>query len=93
VGSRADGGDVQLSTWGLPHISILPTLSKIFEKIMLDQLVTYFSANNLFHDAQYGFTKGRSTTDAGVALLKRMLGAWEKSQNALGVFCDLSKAF
>ncbi|CAH2095977.1 unnamed protein product [Euphydryas editha] len=42
---------------------------------------------------QYGFTRGRSTTDAGVALLKHIYDAWERSQNAIGVFCDLSKAF
>jgi Reverse transcriptase (RNA-dependent DNA polymerase) len=60
---------------------------------MLDQLVTYFNVNKLFHIAQYGFTKGRSTTDAGVTLLRHIYDAWERSQNALGVFCDLSKAF
>ncbi|RVE51922.1 hypothetical protein evm_003388 [Chilo suppressalis] len=43
--------------------------------------------------AQYGFTKNRSTTDAGATMLKYIFNAWEKSQNALGVFCDLSKAF
>jgi hypothetical protein len=74
-------------------ISILPALSKIFEKIILDQLVTHFSTNKLFHEAQFGFIKGRSTTDAGVMLLRHIFDAWEGSQNALGVFCDLSKAF
>lgn len=74
-------------------ISILPALSKIFEKIILEQLLTFFNLNNLLHNKQFGFTKGRSTTDAGVALLKHVFGAWERSQNALGIFCDLSKAF
>ena len=53
----------------------------------------YFNVNSLRHSEQYGFTRGRSTTDAGVALLKHILNAWENSQNAIGVFCDLSKAF
>jgi hypothetical protein len=74
-------------------ISILPALSKIYEKLILDQLVSHFSDNNLFHGAQFGFIKGRSTTDAGVMLLRHIFDAWERSQNALGVFCDLSKAF
>lgn len=74
-------------------ISILPTLSKIFEKLILDQLSFHFAKNRLFHSEQYGFTRGRSTTDAGATLLKHIFGAWEESQNALGVFCDLSKAF
>ncbi|RVE47616.1 hypothetical protein evm_007713 [Chilo suppressalis] len=37
--------------------------------------------------------ESRSTTDAGVALVRSILEAWERSQNVLGVFCDLSKAF
>lgn len=74
-------------------ISILPALSKIFEKIINEQLLEHFVGNSLFHREQYGFTKGRSTTDAGTALLKHIFEAWENSQNALGIFCDLSKAF
>lgn len=74
-------------------ISILPAFSKIFEKLILKQLLRHFNLNSLLHNEQYGFTKGRSTTDAGVALLKHIFNAWENSQNAIGVFCDLSKAF
>ncbi|CAH2092484.1 unnamed protein product [Euphydryas editha] len=74
-------------------ISVLPSLSKIFEKNILNQLLFHFKVNGIFHSEQYGFTRGRSTTDAGVALLKHIYDAWEKSQNAIGVFCDLSKAF
>ncbi|GBP43667.1 Probable RNA-directed DNA polymerase from transposon BS [Eumeta japonica] len=42
---------------------------------------------------QFGFTKGRSTTEAGVELIQLIFGAWEDSWDAIGVFCDLSKAF
>ncbi|GBP16981.1 Probable RNA-directed DNA polymerase from transposon BS [Eumeta japonica] len=42
---------------------------------------------------QFGFTKGRSTTEAGVELIQQIFGAWEDSRDAIGVFCDLSKAF
>lgn len=74
-------------------ISILPTLSKVFEKIMLNQLVSYFDFNNILHSCQFGFTKNKSTTDAGIALMKHILDAWEQSCDTIGVFCDLSKAF
>ncbi|GBP68765.1 hypothetical protein EVAR_83497_1 [Eumeta japonica] len=43
--------------------------------------------------ATVGFTKGRSTTEAGVELIQQIFGAWEDSRDAIGVFCDLSKAF
>lgn len=74
-------------------ISILPTLSKIFEKVMLNQLLAHFNINNLMHCKQFGFTRGRSTTEASVELIKYIYSAWEDSHDAIGVFCDLSKAF
>lgn len=74
-------------------VSVLPVFSKIFEKLMLNQMLTHFSVNNLLHTQQFGFTKGRSTSDAGVALIRHIFHAWEKSQDAIGIFCDLSKAF
>ncbi|CAK1581342.1 unnamed protein product [Parnassius mnemosyne] len=74
-------------------ISVLPTLSKLFEKIILDQMLSFFTINKLLHNNQFGFTRGRSTTDAGVELIKHIFCAWENSEDALGIFCDLSKAF
>ncbi|KAL0883669.1 hypothetical protein ABMA27_015794 [Loxostege sticticalis] len=74
-------------------ISILPVLSKIFEKVIFNQLLSHFVLNKLLHNKQFGFTKGRSTTDAGVALLKHVFDAWNCKQDAIGIFCDLSKAF
>lgn len=74
-------------------VSILPVLSKIFEKILLNQMLSHFNTHSLLHNQQYGFTKGRSTTDAGESLLRHIYSAWNESQDAIGVFCDLSKAF
>lgn len=74
-------------------ISILPALSKVFEKLILTQLLGHFNRNSIMNEKQYGFTQGRSTTDAGRALIGHIFDAWEASQNAIGVFCDLSKAF
>lgn len=74
-------------------VSVLPALSKIFEKIILNQLLNHFNNNKLLHTHQYGFTKGRNTTNAGTKLIAEIFDAWENSQDLVGVFCDLSKAF
>lgn len=74
-------------------VSVLPVLSKVFEKVILNQVLSHFNSNKLLHDQQFGFTKGRSTTDAGAALLQHIYNAWNESHDAIGVFCDLSKAF
>ncbi|GBP36130.1 Probable RNA-directed DNA polymerase from transposon BS [Eumeta japonica] len=74
-------------------ISILPSLSKIFEKLILKQLLVHFYTNKLMSNKQFGFTRGRSTIDAGVELVQHIFGAWEDSRDAISIFCDLSKAF
>ncbi|KAI8440765.1 hypothetical protein MSG28_009095 [Choristoneura fumiferana] len=40
------------------------------------------------HPQQFGFTKGRSTTDAGHSLVKFILQAWEESHDAIGITLD-----
>jgi hypothetical protein len=45
-------------------ISILPAISKIFEKILYRQLFTYFNTNNIISKYQFGFRPNHSTADA-----------------------------
>ena len=50
-------------------ISISPSISKIFEKIICNQIIDYFNLNNLFHSGQYGFRKHHSTELAAMELI------------------------
>ena len=50
-------------------ISLLPSISKIFEKVILEQLATYLDRNNLIHKLQYGFRKNHSTEYASVHIV------------------------
>ena len=45
-------------------ISVLPTLSKIYEKVVQNQLVRFLEKFNLFDSCQYGFRQNRSATQA-----------------------------
>ena len=45
-------------------ISLLPTISKIFERIAHTQLFQYFTINNIFYNHQYGFREEHSTETA-----------------------------
>ena len=38
-------------------ISLLTSISKLFEKVLFDQLYDYFQNNHLFYSSQYGFLK------------------------------------
>ena len=50
-------------------ISLLPSLSKIFEHIIFQQLFDYMTDNNLFAIEQYGFRSGHSTLLAALHLI------------------------
>ena len=74
-------------------LSILPSLSKIFEKIVNKQILEYFTTNNLFMHAQHGFRPNFSTETAAIELLDRIKFDIDKGHSPLAIFMDLSKAF
>ena len=49
-------------------ISLLPTISKIFERIIYNQLYQYFNDNELLAEQQYGFRAQHSTEYAAIKL-------------------------
>ena len=74
-------------------ISILPAISKIFEKIVYNQVYEYFSKNNWFYKSQYGFRPKHSTEFAVIEFIDRIYKHLDNNANPLAVLCDLSKAF
>ena len=72
-------------------VSILPLLSKVFEKILYDQLYIYM--NNILNELLCGFRKAHSTQHAVFKLLQ----AWQKELDNSGfigtILMDLSKAY
>ena len=47
-------------------ISLLPVISKVFEKIVFDQLYQYLTDNDLIFTSQNGFRKLHSTELASI---------------------------
>ena len=74
-------------------ISILPSLSKVFEKAMLKQMSEYFTHNDLFFNGQYGFREKHSTELAALELVDRISKAMDAGLTPFSIFIDLSKAF
>ena len=72
-------------------VSVLPLLSKVFEKIMYDQLYEY--AETFLNKLLCGFRKAHSTQHA----LFRLLQKWQKELDSSGIvgtiLMDLSKAY
>jgi hypothetical protein len=74
-------------------ISLLTSLSKIFEKLIHTRLLTYFNETKLFYEHQYGFLPRHSTEEAVHQLHNKVVHNIENKLFTLGVFLDLSKAF
>lgn len=74
-------------------VSLLPTFSKILEKIVYKRLYSYFITNNILTESQYGFRKSRSTNLALLELQNRIIHYLSKNEFCVGFFVDLSKAF
>ena len=74
-------------------ISLLPTISKIFERIIYNQLSKYFNDSNLLAEQQYGFRTGHSTELAAVKLVDFISHEMESGNTPGNINVDLSKAF
>lgn len=74
-------------------ISILPAISKLFERIVSEQLVNHAESNRLFQKFQSAYRRSHSTSTA----LLQMTDSWARSVdegNITGILAiDLSKAF
>lgn len=74
-------------------ISILPTISKILEKILNNRLLKYINTHKLLSENQYGFRAGIATEDAVIAFSEKVTQLMDKKQRCIGLFLDISKAF
>ena len=74
-------------------ISLLPTISKIFERMIHEQMYTYLNSNYLLAEQQYGFRKLHSTEYAAVNLIDHVAKQMESGHIPCNLYIDLSKAF
>ena len=74
-------------------ISLLFSISKIFEQVMTAQLIDYFTSNNLFCIQQFGFRPGYSTELAALRLANHIILEMDNNKVPTNIYIDLSKAF
>ena len=74
-------------------VSLLSNVSKIIEKAVKEQLVSYLEEEKFFVESQLGFRRNKGTEDAINRLNNTLINHLDKGKKCLAVFQDLSKAF
>ncbi|PFX13381.1 RNA-directed DNA polymerase from mobile element jockey [Stylophora pistillata] len=74
-------------------VSILPVISKIAEKVVYHQLLSYLNANNLLSSCQSGFRKNFFTETAVTFFVDEIRRIMDNGLLTGAVFIDLKKAF
>jgi hypothetical protein len=74
-------------------VSVLPTFSKILERIVHNRCYSFLVKNNILYQKQYGFRNKHTTYMAVLDFVKNISDAIDNDKLTLGIFMDLSKAF
>ena len=74
-------------------INLLPSISKIIEKVVHKRLYSFMEKHKLINPNQFGFRKKHSTNDAINYAINKIASNLDQKEYTLGIFCDLSKAF
>ena len=74
------------------HVSVLPLLSKIFERIMYNRLIEFINKHDNLYKYQFGFRGGMGTSTAMIILIHKIASALDNCDSVIGVFLNFSKA-
>ena len=74
-------------------ISVLPTISKVLERVVHRQLMNYLSEQKLLSEDQYGFRPKMSTELVSVKLIDDVRSEVDKGNYVGAMFIDLPNAF
>ena len=74
-------------------VSVLPCLSKVFERVVYNRLIDFKDKHNILIECQFGFRKQHNTQLAVTLFVDKVCKAMDKGNYFVGVFLDLCKAF
>jgi len=74
-------------------ISILPTLSKIFETLLKVKTMNFLVKSSVLNASQHGYMKQKSTNTALLDVIETITEAFDQKEKIQISCCDLSKAF
>ena len=74
-------------------IAVISPFSKVLERLVYDQLMSYLEKECLLYNFQFGFRKGYSTEYAILETVEKLKSAVDDQKVTCGIFLDFSKAF
>ena len=74
-------------------ISILTFFSKVFEKILHNNIYKFMERNKTINENQFGFRKGHGTQHAIISLIDKIGKSVDSGDIGINMFLDLKKAF
>ncbi|GFW51204.1 probable RNA-directed DNA polymerase from transposon X-element [Trichonephila clavipes] len=74
-------------------ISLLSTIGKLTESIILHRLKNFINENNILNPNQYGFTNKLSTLHPLLRLTENISEGFQKKKSTGAIFLDIQKAF
>ena len=86
IGNPTTGNDYR-------PISILPVLSKVFERLIMKQLCNFIETNNIYSSTQAGYRRNHSTNTILIKMRDDILNAMNKGKVTLSILADFSKVF
>ena len=74
-------------------ISVTPTLAKIFERLLLEQLTHHLTLDGLINKNQFGFPIQKSCLDTIISLADKINQCLDENEIVVTLFLDITKAF
>ena len=74
-------------------ISVTPTFAKVFERLLLQQMLELVEKYAINNKNQFGFLKRKSLNDTVVSLTESVNCLIEENKIVVSIFLDLAKAF
>ena len=72
---------------------MFPTLTKIYEMVLLDRLEKFAGENAYFLNLQFGFQEGVGCLEASFTILESINHMLERGNKVFACFLDVRKAF
>ena len=74
-------------------VSLLPICGKFFERLIFNEMFSFFLANNLLAPNQSGFKPGDSCINQVLSITHEIYSSFDAGFEVRSVLLDISKAF